>query len=122
MMFSDYMLNDLEIKKLNTKNIERRCKKNKTFLKSLFQNFLIFLLYLKLFRAWFFLMYITIFIIQHCFICSPSDSSVLEDARIDQSTIATSALAVRCSTWLDLIHNVWLRFRRAEDKIRPSCG
>ncbi len=32
---------------------------------------------------------------QHCFICSPSNSTVSEDAGIEPRTIATSALAVR---------------------------
>ncbi len=35
--------------------------------------------------------------IQHCFICRPSDSTVLEDAGMEPRTVATSALAVRRS-------------------------
>jgi hypothetical protein len=35
--------------------------------------------------------------IQHCFICRPSDSTVSEDAWIEPRTVATSALAVRRS-------------------------
>ncbi len=35
--------------------------------------------------------------IQHCFKCRPSDSTVPEDAGIDPRTVATSALAVRRS-------------------------
>jgi hypothetical protein len=35
--------------------------------------------------------------IQHCFICRPSDSTVPTDAGIEPRTVATSALAVRCS-------------------------
>jgi hypothetical protein len=34
---------------------------------------------------------------QHCFICCPSDSTVSEDAGIEPRTVATTALAVRCS-------------------------
>jgi hypothetical protein len=36
--------------------------------------------------------------VQHCFICRPSDSTVSEDAGIESSTVATSALAVRRSS------------------------
>ncbi len=51
--------------------------------------------------------------IQHCFICRPSDSTVLEDAGIEPRTVATTALAVRRSRRsarshpqaTDLIHN-----------------
>jgi hypothetical protein len=35
--------------------------------------------------------------IQHCFICSPSDSTVPTDAGIEPRTVATCALAVRRS-------------------------
>ncbi len=35
--------------------------------------------------------------IQHCFICRPSDSTVPTDAGIEPRTVATGALAVRCS-------------------------
>ncbi len=35
--------------------------------------------------------------IQHWFICRPSDSTVSEDAGIGPRTVATTALAVRCS-------------------------
>ncbi len=37
------------------------------------------------------------YFIQHCFICRPSDSTVSEDAEIEQKTDVTSALAVRRS-------------------------
>jgi hypothetical protein len=37
------------------------------------------------------------YIIQHCFICRPSDSTVPTDAGIEPKTVATSALAVRRS-------------------------
>ncbi len=35
--------------------------------------------------------------IQHCFICRPSDSTVPTDAGIEPRTVATGALAARCS-------------------------
>jgi hypothetical protein len=35
----------------------------------------------------------SIYCIQHCFICRPSDSTVSEDAGIEPRTVATSALA-----------------------------
>ncbi len=40
------------------------------------------------------------YVIQHCFICRPSDSTVSEDARIEPRTVVTLALTV---TRLDLI-------------------
>jgi hypothetical protein len=40
------------------------------------------------------------YFIQHCFICSPSDSTVSEDAGIDLRTVAILALAVRRSNHL----------------------
>jgi hypothetical protein len=36
-------------------------------------------------------------VIQHCFICRPSDSTVSEDAGIEASTVATMALTARRS-------------------------
>jgi len=45
----------------------------------------------QFFKRDFFLMYV----IQHCFICRPSDSNVSEDAGIEPRTVANSALAVR---------------------------
>ncbi len=44
--------------------------------------------------------------IHHCFICRPSDSTVLEDAGIEPRTDATSAWTIRRTktTRLDLIH------------------
>jgi len=44
----------------------------------------------------FFLMYV----IQHCFICRPSDFTVSEDARIEPRTVATLALTARRSNHL----------------------
>jgi hypothetical protein len=43
----------------------------------------------------FFLLFM--YVIQHGFICRPSDSTVSEDAGIELKAVATSALAVRCS-------------------------
>jgi hypothetical protein len=48
----------------------------------------------KINRGIFWIFYI---FIQNCFICRPSDSTVSEDAGIEQRTVATSALAVRRS-------------------------
>jgi hypothetical protein len=43
-------------------------------------------------------LYFFMYDIQHCFICHPSDSTVLKDAGIEPRTVATKALAVRhCS-------------------------
>jgi hypothetical protein len=56
------------------------------------------------------------YIIQPCFICRASDSTVSEDAGIEHRTAATLALTVRRSnhlarshastSWLDLIHDL----------------
>jgi hypothetical protein len=43
--------------------------------------------------SWFYVRYL----IQHCFICCRSDSTVSEDALIELRTLATLALAVRRS-------------------------
>jgi hypothetical protein len=40
---------------------------------------------------------LTLYYIQHCFICRPSDSTVPTDAGIEPRTVATGALAVRRS-------------------------
>jgi hypothetical protein len=37
----------------------------------------------------------SMYCIQHCFICRPSDSAVSEDTGIELRNVATSALAVR---------------------------
>jgi hypothetical protein len=47
------------------------------------------------------MLFTTMYCIQHCFICRPSDSSVSEDAGIEPRTVATSALAVRHSNHSD---------------------
>ncbi len=44
-----------------------------------------------------FLDFFCMYFIQHCFIRRPSDFTVSDDARIEPRTVATSALAVRCS-------------------------
>jgi hypothetical protein len=44
------------------------------------------------------------YFIHHCFICRPSDSTVTEDAGIKPRTLATSALAVRCSSHSAIFH------------------
>ncbi len=58
--------------------------------------------------------FFSMYCIQHCFICRPSDSTVSEDAGIQPRTVATSALAAylfsnkyksdALNTRLDLIH------------------
>ncbi len=40
---------------------------------------------------------LSLYFIQHCFICHPSDYTVSEDAGIEPRTVATSTLAVRRS-------------------------
>jgi hypothetical protein len=42
--------------------------------------------------------------IQHCFICSPSDSNVSEDAGIEPRTVATTVLAFRLSNNAAISH------------------
>ncbi len=50
------------------------------------------------------ILFFFIYVIQHCFICRPSDSTATEDARIEPRTVTTLALTARRSTtWLDLI-------------------
>jgi hypothetical protein len=44
------------------------------------------------------------YIIQHCFICVPSDSTVSEDARIEPKTVATLALTAGRSNHLARSH------------------
>jgi hypothetical protein len=52
-----------------------------------------------------FLKKFSMYLFQHCFICSPSAATVSEDAGIEPRTVATSAMAVRpLTTRLDLIH------------------
>ncbi len=41
--------------------------------------------------------YFSLYYIQHCFICRPSDSTVPTDAGIEPRNVATGALAVRRS-------------------------
>ncbi len=45
--------------------------------------------------GFFWIFFSSMYCIQHCFICRPSDSTVSEDAGIEPRTIATLALAVR---------------------------
>ena len=54
-----------------------------------------------------FWIFLFMYVIQHCFICRPSDSAESEDAGIEPRTVATLALAIRRSTIrLDLIHTL----------------
>jgi hypothetical protein len=55
-----------------------------------------FLFFFNIFLGDFFLFF-SAYIIQHCFICRPSDSTVPTDAGIEPRTVATGALAVRRS-------------------------
>jgi hypothetical protein len=45
-----------------------------------------------------------LYIIQHCFVCCPSDSTVLEDAGIKPKTVATLALTASRSNHLARSH------------------
>ncbi len=56
-------------------------------------------------KGWIFLyFYIFMYVIQHCFICRPLDSTVSEDAGIDPRTVATLALTARRSYHLARSH------------------
>ncbi len=52
----------------------------------------------------FFIFFSSMYCIQHCFICRPSDFTVSVDAGIKAMTVATSALAVRRSNQLARSH------------------
>ncbi len=54
------------------------------------------------FKGGFFLFFLLIYVIQHCFIAS--DSTVLEDAEIEPWTVATLALTARRSNHLAKSH------------------
>jgi hypothetical protein len=51
-----------------------------------------------------FLVFLLMYVIQHCFICRPSDSTVSEDAGIEPRTVATLALTARRSNHLARSH------------------
>jgi hypothetical protein len=52
----------------------------------------------KFFKGRFFwIFFLFIYDIEHCFICDPSDSTVSEDAGIEPRTVTSTALAVRRS-------------------------
>ncbi len=56
------------------------------------------------------------YVIQHCFICRPSDSTVSDDAGIKPRTIATSInVPDVLTTWLDLIHELDLIFEKIRE-------
>jgi hypothetical protein len=46
------------------------------------------------------------YVIQHCFICRPSDSTVWEDAGIEPRTFATFALTARRSNYTARSHPI----------------
>jgi hypothetical protein len=48
--------------------------------------------------------FIFMYVIQHCFICRPSDTSVSEDAGIEPRTVPTLALTARRSNHLARSH------------------
>jgi hypothetical protein len=45
---------------------------------------------------------------QHCFFCLASDSTVPEDAGIEPSTAATSALAVRLGSDIEIVFDLFV--------------
>jgi hypothetical protein len=59
------------------------------------------------------------YVISHCFIWRPSDSTMSEDAGIEPRTVADSALAARCSNHSPRLHP-WLRFSTKFDLIGSS--
>jgi hypothetical protein len=58
----------------------------------------------RTFKGDFFLFFTFMYVIQHCFIWHPSDSTVSEDAGIEPITVATLALTVRRSNHLARSH------------------
>ncbi len=50
----------------------------------------------------------SMYCIQHCFTCRPSDSHVSEDAEIEPKTVATLALTVRRSNHSARYHPLWI--------------
>ncbi len=55
-------------------------------------------------KVGFFSIFLFMYVIQHCVICCPSDSTVSEDAGIEPRTVATLALTARCSNHLAKSH------------------
>ncbi len=49
-------------------------------------------------KGGFFWIFLSMYVIQHGFICRPSDSTVSEDAGIEPRTVATLALTARRSS------------------------
>ncbi len=52
--------------------------------------------------------YVFMYVIQHCFICRPSDSTVLEDDRIEPRIVATKALESHPQTYLRFLRFLYL--------------
>jgi hypothetical protein len=46
------------------------------------------------FKGGFFGFFLLMYVIQHCFICRPSDSTVSEDAGIEPRSVATLAISI----------------------------
>jgi hypothetical protein len=61
-----------------------------------------FIMTISFLKEGFMYFFLFTYVIQHCFICRPSDSTELEDAGIEPRPVATLALTVRL---LDVIHN-----------------
>jgi hypothetical protein len=60
--------------------------------------------YYKSFKGGFFGFFTFMYVIPHCFICRPSDYTVLEDAGIESKAVATLALTARRSNHLARSH------------------
>jgi hypothetical protein len=56
------------------------------------------------YRGIFLVFFLLMYVIQHCFICRPSDSTVSEDAGIEPRTVTTLALTARRSNYLARSH------------------
>ncbi len=71
----------------------------------------------------FFGLIFSMYCIQHCFICRPSDSTVSEDAGIEPRTVATSALAVRRSNHWARSHPLYilLKYMYSSLYLEPFC-
>jgi hypothetical protein len=72
-----------------------------------------------LYKGGFFLF---MYVIQHCFICRPSDSTVSEDARIEPWTVATLALTARRSNHSDRSHPHSARSHPHLARSHPQLG
>jgi hypothetical protein len=77
----------------------------------------------KLQRGGFFIyFFISIYVIQHCFICRPSDSTASEDAGIEPRTVATLALIARRFNQLARSHPHLARSHPHLARSHPGAG